>query len=672
MRAVILRSLGVIAVGGLVLAGVLYVASTVDGRPPEVLGVALTQPLPDDPRQGVITTSLEVRFSEPVREDAAASLEIDPEVTGTVSWSGSTMIFTPSQPLELETSYTVSIGRGVRDLAGNEMTELPPPFTFETSGRPRVADTDPVDGATDVPVDASIDIRFSTLMDTASVDAALRLRPAVPHALRWSGELLQIIPSQPFRPGTDIEVEIGAEAADVAGVALGTRVTLGFRTVAPGLSVVTLVPADAVDGVAPRSPIAVIFDRAVDPDTVSGDLLSISPDVPGALDLVAAPDDSDGARVLRFTPSGPLPSNTTFEVELAPGITGPDGGGLAEPVTWTFTTGAPTATLSNQIIFISDRAGIANVWAMNPDGTAARQLSAELSPVVDYAVAPDGSSFVVGDGRRLVYSRADGSERRVLTDEGFLEFDPAYAPDARRIAFARAGAESGEGLGIWQRAIDAAAPERLEMPLPILGEPVADDAWLRAPRYSPDGQALAFVDTDGRVGVVELPADRLLVAEFAAEAPPAWLPDSSAILLTGRAGPPSQPQRVVDGRVDPLRPRTGAEVGRMFRSGTQVDSLADGGIVVAAVAANGRVAWLDDDGTLRVADAPDEMGSTPAGMAGVSVAWVAFAPDENVVVMVLAANGEDVPAIGRVELLNLDDGDRTELGQRGMRPRWLP
>jgi len=376
--------------------------------------------------------------------------------------------------------------------------------------------------------------------------------------------------------------------------------------------------------------------------------------------------------MLTFTPSGALPANTTFEVELLPGITGPDGGGMAEPVRWTFTTGAPTAALSNQIIFISDRAGIANLWAMNPDGTARRQLSAELTPVVDYAVAPDGSSFVVADGRRLVFSRPDGSERRVLTDEGVLEFDPTYAPDARRIAFGRADAETGEGLGIWQRAIDAAAPERLEMPLPILGEPVADDAWLRAPRYSRDGQALAFVDTDGRVGVVELPADRLLVAEFAAEAPPAWLPDSSAILLTGRVGPPSQPQRVVDGRVDPLRPRTGAEVGRMFRSGTEVERLADGGIAVAAVASDGRVAWLADDGTLLVADDEDEPGRTPAGMARTSVASVAFAPDEHVLVMVVLTDGEDETRIGGIELLNLDDGERTDLASRGMRPRWLP
>jgi len=88
MRAVLLRSLVVIAVGGVVLAGVLYVASTVDSRPPAVHAFTLTQAIPDEPSRALITTSLEVAFSEPVDIDsAAAALSIEPAVTGSISWS---------------------------------------------------------------------------------------------------------------------------------------------------------------------------------------------------------------------------------------------------------------------------------------------------------------------------------------------------------------------------------------------------------------------------------------------------------------------------------------------------------------------------------------------------------------------------------------------------------
>ena len=123
-------------------------------------------------------------------------------------------------------------------------------------------------------------------------------------------------------------------------------------------------------------------------------------------------------------------------------------------MTWSFTTGAPQTTLSNQIAFLSERGGVANLWAMNPDGTAPRQLSTELTPILDYAVAPDGSSFVVGDGRRLVFALASGADRRVLTEDGFVEFDPTYSPNGQRIAFGRADAATGDGLGLWERTVD--------------------------------------------------------------------------------------------------------------------------------------------------------------------------------------------------------------------------
>ena len=232
MRSAVLRTLAILGVGALVLAVVLFVASTVDARPPEVASIRLTQPSTDDDRVALITTSIETTFSEPVNADeAAAAVSLRPEVEGAVSWSGTTMIFTPADPLELDTTYTFEIGEGVRDLAGNEMTGLPEPFVFETSGRPTLLSADPQDGAEDVPLDQPIELTFSTLMDTASVEAALRLTPAFAHELRWSGALLEIVPSDPLLAGRDYRITVQDDAADVAGVALEGPISLSFRTV---------------------------------------------------------------------------------------------------------------------------------------------------------------------------------------------------------------------------------------------------------------------------------------------------------------------------------------------------------------------------------------------------------------------------------------------------------
>ena len=82
-------------------------------------------------------------------------MRIEPAVDGAVSWSGSTMRITPADPLELETAYAVTIAEGIRDLAGNRMTEPPPPFEFVTAGRPSLVESVPEDGADDVPLDGA-------------------------------------------------------------------------------------------------------------------------------------------------------------------------------------------------------------------------------------------------------------------------------------------------------------------------------------------------------------------------------------------------------------------------------------------------------------------------------------------------------------------------------------
>lgn len=678
MRSVFVRSLVVIGAGGLVLAGVLYVASTVDARPPEVLEVKLTQRLADDAQRALITTSLEIVFSEPVEtEGAAAAVAVEPAVTGAVSWSGSTLTFTPHDPLDLETTYSVLVGEGVRDLAGNEMTELPAPFEFVTAGRPFLVDATPADGASDVPLEEPLKLTFSTLMDTASVEAQLRLRPSFAHELRWSGELLEIVPTQALRPDLDYEVTVQADAVDVAGVAMGEPIALRFRTVAPGLVVDILVPADGIEGIAPTSPIAVIFDRPIDPDSVSGDLLTITPDVAGTLEVERLPDDppsDDGAgSVLRFTPSGSLAPNTTFTVELVPGIASLADGRLAGPTTWSFTTGAPQAGISNQITFISDRAGVDNVWAMNPDGSGERQLSTELVGVLDYAVAPDGGSLVLADGRRLVYQRADGSDHRVLTDAGVLEFDPTYAPNGQRIAFARADAETGAGLGLWQWELDGGEATRIVLPPELVPGPEPSDsgdpqASLRAPRYSPDGQALAFVDLTGWVGLLELPAERLTRVPFDAAAAPLWLPDSGSVLLTGRRADNLHLATALEPPVAPLAPGEQDEVFRLARSGTSVNPTPFGpGSHALAVAADGMIAFVDADGALSLADLPNSNEGQPV-LPGERVVSAAFAPGEATMVIVVTADGER----GSVELFDPDTGRRTPLARDGSRPRWLP
>jgi hypothetical protein len=673
------------------LGAILYYASTVDARGPTVVGISLTQHLTGDVHAALTTTSLEVAFSEPVQHASAeAAFGINPAVDGAFSWSAASLTFTPASRLPLRTDFVVAIGPGVLDRAGNEMTGTPERFRFTTVGNPTVVASDPADAATDVALDTAIAIDFSTLMDTASVEDAIQLAPSTDVEMRWSRERLTVVPVAPWEANRRYSVTIGVGARDQAGTPLEHLFRLSFRTVAARLGVEAIVPADGVAGISVATPIALLFDRALDPGSVQDDLLTITPAVAGSLDVVAVPGaaglNDPTPAILRFQPSGPLDPNTTYAVTLGPGLLGADGAGMAAGVSWTFTTGAPTATLSNQVIFLSDRAGIANLWAMNPDGSNQRQLSAELSPITGYAVSPDGRSFITGDGAAVVWQRSDGSDRRLLTDPGVLEFDAAFSPDGTVITFGRADPTLGSGLGLWMRDSDGTDPRPFELPSGQVPSPSAAESTpvplLRAPRMSPDGTALAFVDESGRVAILDLELKQLATAPFVALSDPTWLPDGSGVLVAGLPGgsatdPGLQPHSAV-AILDPAsRELSAAQVAalhvvRMNRFAASVRPTAFGaGAARPAVDAGGRYAFIRlagvevDSGALWVASAPDDAGEEIVVPAGGRPGSPSFAPEPGSLVI-----GQPEP--GGVWLLDLATRSGRRLSEDGWLPRWLP
>jgi hypothetical protein len=697
VRGASLRSLIAFAIGIAVLGGILYVASTVDGRAPTVERVALTHHLSADAEVALTTTSIEIVFSEAVdRPSAEAAFTIEPATEGAFSWSAATVTFTPDERLPLETEFVVRIGPGVRDAAGNVMSE-PAQLAFVTVGHPTIVVSEPEQDDDAVPLASPIILQFSTLMDTASVEESLTIVPDLAVTPTWSGEVLTLVPDERLEEGVRYTIRISEDARDNAGTPLDQPFILSFRAVRSGLAATTVFPADGVEGVAVSAPIALIFDRPLDPDTVDPDLFVIEPDVNGALAVVettgAAGMVAPGERVLRFRPSSALAANTTYRITLNPGVAGTDGAALAAPIEWQFTTGAPLPTLSNQIVFLSERAGIANLWAMNPDGTGQRQVSAELSPITEYAVAPDGRSVLLGDGATLIRQLADGGGRQVLTPDGVLEIDATFSPNGSEIAFARVEPTTGGGLGLWIRPVAGGDPRRIDLPdelgapspSPIpSGEP---QPVLRAPRYSPDGAALAFIDMSGRVGVLELPAARLTTAPFAAVSAPAWTPDSTGLLLSGSPAGALEPAAAGEPlpRLDPgSLGLSSFEVGALRiasldRGADEVDLLDQPpGASRPEAGASGRYLFI-------LADAGEPQASgvlwltTASGSGfpvlddgGGSVRSAGFGPEARDVVAARIPAPGGGPETGGIWLVDSIAGDGEQLSEDGWLPRWLP
>jgi hypothetical protein len=89
----------------------------VDTTPPEIAAI---HP-PAGAENVSVDTSIYVVFNEPMDEtvDISNIFQLTPSVNGTATWINGDLYFTPAARLEYDTTYNVTLGAGLMDLAGN-------------------------------------------------------------------------------------------------------------------------------------------------------------------------------------------------------------------------------------------------------------------------------------------------------------------------------------------------------------------------------------------------------------------------------------------------------------------------------------------------------------------------------------------------------------------------
>lgn len=266
----------------------------------------------------------------------------------------------PVSALEYAQDYSLHFSGRWLSTTGKVLSRQEP-ITFTTapdSSAPRILWTSPVAGATAMPYNGQIVVRFSEPLDPATVKATLFAvnysgwSEAIPFTLSYDQNLeVHLIPDAPMAFTANVRVEIAPGLRDRAGNAMTVPYSFTFTTsvdnVAPAVAAIT--PLDKASNVDPATAITLQFSELIDPDSVAEDLYLFLDN--GSYYGLAVPSTvAVNGEFLSIVPKERLLNGTTYKIDLDSDyykkILDRNGNRLSGGQEFTFTT-APLSTVIN-------------------------------------------------------------------------------------------------------------------------------------------------------------------------------------------------------------------------------------------------------------------------------------------------------------------------------------
>jgi len=187
--------------------------------------------------------------------------------------------------------------------------------------------------------------------------------------------------------------------------------------------------------------------------------------------------------------------------------------------------------VNGRIAFTSTRDGSSEIYVMNPNGSAQTRLTFDKGEDIDPAWSPDATRIAFARDEQIRVMSADGSHGLLLTTAG-RNRRPSWSPDGKLIAFDSTRDRADAAREIYIMNADGTDQTRI----------TTSDASVSnsAPAWSPDGRSIAFAcgesATHGNGGICVMNPDgtgihALTDSRRGRDIDPAWSPDGRKIVF---------------------------------------------------------------------------------------------------------------------------------------------
>ena len=255
-----------------------------------------------------------------------------------ISYTGSTVTFTPSVPLAGNTLYTATITTDAKNLAGTPIANNYV-WSFTTSPVPFVVSTDPMNNATGVILNKVIRATFNMPMNSATLNAATftvkQGTVIVVGVISYSGSTVSFTPATPLLADKIYTTTITTGAQNTAGVAMANNYVWNFTTGTVPV-VVSTDPANNATGVPLNKVIRATFNMTMNAATLNATTFTVRQ---GATTITGA--ISYSGTTASFTPNSSLQNDKLYTATITTAAQNLAGIPMVSNYVWNFTTVVP-------------------------------------------------------------------------------------------------------------------------------------------------------------------------------------------------------------------------------------------------------------------------------------------------------------------------------------------